>query len=96
MPPEGMPAPLYPWGRCVCDSCELAARCKAQLLACDAFASYVNGEPEKLWGAMPRAPRRALYITLLAPHADRVRTPEHIARARALRNRSKHEPPAHA
>jgi hypothetical protein len=40
-----------------CDSCRFARRCAAQLLACEAFAIYVEGDR---WQAARRVPSRPL------------------------------------
>jgi hypothetical protein len=66
------PTSLYPWGKAPCDGCKLAGRCKAQLLACHAFAAYVIGAPERQWSVAPREPQHELYVNLLVrPVKDR-------------------------
>jgi hypothetical protein len=47
-----------------CDECRHAARCKADLLACDAWAVYLAGGSEVRWKFAPRAPTRARYESL--------------------------------
>jgi hypothetical protein len=49
-----------------CDECRHAARCKADRLACDAFAVYLAGGSEVRWRFAPRAPTRARYESLPA------------------------------
>lgn len=47
-----------------CDGCRLAARCGAVLLACDAFAVYVDDEPGEDWRSVPRSPTRDIYAQI--------------------------------
>jgi hypothetical protein len=47
-----------------CDACKHRARCKAELLACDAWAVYLAGRSEARWKFAPRAPTRARYESL--------------------------------
>jgi hypothetical protein len=47
-----------------CDQCRHAARCKADRLACDAFAFYLAGGSEVRWKFAPRAPNGARYESL--------------------------------
>jgi hypothetical protein len=58
-------APAALTERCPCDGCRHAARCKAQLLSCEAFTMYVHSESEKRWRLAPRAPTSARYQALL-------------------------------
>jgi hypothetical protein len=47
-----------------CDACRHAERCKAERLACDAFAVFLAGGSEVRWRFAPRAPTRARYESL--------------------------------
>src|SRR5580693_3331555 len=75
--------PLYAWGRAPCDECPHAQRCKADLMACLAFAHYVNGMAERRWIAVVREPCRALYESILMTRRDIARGPESMAHLRA-------------
>jgi hypothetical protein len=59
------PAPAALTEPCPCDACKHAVRCKAQLLACDAYGMYVASESERRWRLAPRAPTSARYQALL-------------------------------
>jgi len=49
-----------------CEECRHRARCKADLLTCDAWAVYLAGGSETRWKFAPRAPTRARYESLPA------------------------------
>jgi hypothetical protein len=49
-----------------CDACRHAARCKADRLACDAYAVHLARGSEVRWKFAPRAPTRARYESLPA------------------------------
>lgn len=48
-----------------CEGCRLAARCGAELLACDAFRLYYLGGGPARWALAPRLPSRREYAALL-------------------------------
>jgi len=51
---------------CPCDGCRFAERCKAERLACDAFATFMAGGRPVRWAvAPPRVPTRARYESVL-------------------------------
>lgn len=45
-------------GPAPCDDCPYAARCRVEVLACDAFAVYLSGARESRWRNAPRLPSR--------------------------------------
>ena len=47
-----------------CDDCELAQSCQDNGTACAAFASYMDGESEEQWRALPREPLYTIAASL--------------------------------
>lgn len=48
-------------GPAPCDGCRFAPRCRAERLACEAFAMYAACESQKRWSVAPRAPKASRY-----------------------------------
>lgn len=53
-----------------CTGCRFAARCAAELLACEAFAAYSGGLSEVRWSVAPRVPSRARYDSILGQESS--------------------------
>ena len=63
--------PLALVGPAPCDSCRLAPRCAAELLACAAFQLYATTGRAPRWRLAPRAPTRERF-DLIFPSAVRI------------------------
>jgi hypothetical protein len=51
-------------GAAPCDTCRFAETCKAEKLACEAFAMFLQTGNEQRWRVAPRAPSTAIYARL--------------------------------
>lgn len=56
--PDNVPATDALLGPAPCDDCRHADRCRAERLACDAFAVYLSGASPARWRKAPRLPSR--------------------------------------